>query len=205
MPRDKQENHFLIKKAMQEEFLTNGYANSSMRNIANRCGLSASALYRHYKNKDDMFHDLVYPLVQKINIWSKHHADTKYDLMENGKISKQSLFDESLIDLVENVIYPQKEMYCLLFFRSQGSEYENYLDQLIESQVHEMMHVFDVLKDAGIHVDKPLKEELHMLISAYMYAILHPVIHLYTKDQMKHCLQTTKDFFLPGWMNLMGL
>lgn len=205
MKRGKKENHSLIDMAMKEEFLANGFEHASMRNIAKKCGLSAAALYRHYENKDAMFDSLVFPLVQKINLWSKHHSITKYALMQTGNITKESLFDESLIDLIENVIYPEKEMYRLLFFNSAGSKYEDYLDQLINSETSEMIHVFQILKKSGTHVKEPLEEELHMLLSTYMNAILQPVIHLYSEDKMKHCLQTTKQFFLPGWMSLMGL
>lgn len=205
MPKNKQTTHSLIDKVMKEEFLTKGFENASMRHIAKRCGLSTAALYRHYAGKEEMFASLVSPFVQKIDNWSKHHAETKYEQMEIGSISKETLFDESLIDLVADVIYPDKEMYCLLFYHAQGSRYENYLENVISSEMHEMMHVFSVLKNAGMQVQEPLEEELHMLLSVYMNAILQPVIHLYSKDKMVHCLQTTKEFFLPGWMKLMGL
>lgn len=205
MPKNKQTTHSLIDKVMREEFLTKGFENASMRHIAKRCGLSTAALYRHYTGKEEMFASLVSPYVQKIDSWSKQHVETKYEQMKIGDISKETLFDESLIDLVENVIYPNKEMYCLLFYHAQGSRYENYLENLISSEAHEMMHVFSVLKKAGIQSQDPLDEEMHMLLSAYMNAILQPVNHLYPKDKTAHCLQTTKEFFLPGWMKLMGL
>lgn len=205
MPRDKSESHIQVVKAMQEEFLEKGFEKASMRSIAQKSGLSVAGLYRHFSSKEDMFDAFVNPLVNQVYQWVQNHRSTKYEQMRHGNITKQSMFDESLIDLVENVIYPRKEAYCVLFYKAQGSSYENFLNQFVDAQVQEMLHVFHTLKEKGIHVEIPLEEELNMLLSVYTKALLQPIMHLYSKEKTRHCLKMMEDFFLPGWMNIMKI
>lgn len=205
MPRDKSESHIQVVKAMQEEFLEKGFEKASMRSIAQKCGLSVAGLYRHFASKEDMFEAFAKPLVDQVNQWAQNHRNTKYEQVNHGHISRQSLFEDSQIDLIENVIYPKKEAYCILFYKAQGSQYENYLDQFVDAQVLEMMDFFCALKEKGIDVESPSKEELHMLLSVYTAALLQPIQHLYSEEKTKHCLKMVEEFFLPGWINIMKI
>jgi hypothetical protein len=44
-----------------------------------------------------------------------------------------------------------------------------------------------------------------MLLSAYMTAIIEPIIHGYPDEKITAYLDRMSDFFIPGWMNIMGL
>ena len=45
----------LIVNAAREAFLSGGYADTSMDNIAKSAGVSVKTVYRHFENKDDLF------------------------------------------------------------------------------------------------------------------------------------------------------
>lgn len=63
MPKDKTASHVQVEAAMRAEFLEKGFEDASVRSIAARAGMSAAGLYRHYKNKEDMFDALMRPLL----------------------------------------------------------------------------------------------------------------------------------------------
>ena len=48
----------IIEKA-REEFLEKGFQEASLRRIANQVGITATALYRHYSSKEDIFEAVV--------------------------------------------------------------------------------------------------------------------------------------------------
>ena len=52
-----------IVEAAFQEFLEYGYEKASMRRIAGSVGITAAALYRHFKDKEDIFSALVEPTV----------------------------------------------------------------------------------------------------------------------------------------------
>ena len=84
MPGDKTENHAKIMSAAREEFLEMGFEKASMRKIGDRCGMTAAGIYRHCRDKSDLFDQLVAPSVEEIERWSRAHI-TKYE----GLIKKE--------------------------------------------------------------------------------------------------------------------
>ena len=48
-----------ISQAAQELFLEGGVEAISMRKVADRVGISATAIYRHYKDKDELLTGII--------------------------------------------------------------------------------------------------------------------------------------------------
>ena len=118
MPRDKSLSHEKVKKAIREEFLEKGYEDASVRSIGARAGMTSAGLYRHYKDKEAMFDAVIEPLVESINTWTRRHKDTKYSLVDDKDNNDKDLFGETFIDLVKDVILPQKDEFILLMTHS---------------------------------------------------------------------------------------
>lgn len=55
-----------IIKVAKEEFLINGYDNTSMRSIANNCHMTVGNLYRYFKNKEDIHNQIVGNTLNKL-------------------------------------------------------------------------------------------------------------------------------------------
>ena len=205
MPKDKTASHVQVEAAMRAEFLEKGFEDASVRSIAARAGMSAAGLYRHYKNKEDMFDALMQPLLQEMNEWLEHHRTTKYNMVDTGEADREMLFGESFIDLVKNVLYPRREEFKLLLGGARGTKYEDFIHNFVKEQQEDMTKAFEYMKAHGYHVKVPTQEELHMLLSAYTTAVFEPVIHGYTQEKMEHSLDILSRFFMPGWMEIMGL
>ncbi len=189
---------------MKAEFLEKGYADASIRSIGQRAGLTSAALYRHYSSKEEMFCAVVEPLVQEIQQRIEQHKQVKYRMMEK-KTDREILFGESIIDIVKEVILPHRSEFYLLVKCAQGTRYENFVHDFVASNQGDLANAIDCMKAQGypaIHLEK---EELHMLLSAYMTAIIEPIIHGYPDEKITTYLDRMSDFFLPGWMNIMGL
>ena len=59
MPRDKTATYERIIRCMKEEFLTFGYEKASLNRVSSKVGITTAGLYKHFKNKEDMFYCLV--------------------------------------------------------------------------------------------------------------------------------------------------
>ena len=62
--------------AARDEFLEVGFEKASMRSIGERCGMTAAGIYRHCRDKEDLFDQLVTPAVEKIEVWINAHVVT---------------------------------------------------------------------------------------------------------------------------------
>ena len=59
MPRDKTATYERISRCMKEEFLAFGYEKASLNRVSAKVGITTAGLYKHFKNKEDMFFSLV--------------------------------------------------------------------------------------------------------------------------------------------------
>ena len=201
MPRDKTVSHRKILAAAREEFMEYGFENASMRRIGERAGMTAAGLYRHCRDKADLFGELVSPSIRKIDDWLDAHIDRSIKTMESDEVD---LWKDSEIDMMRDLIYPNMEEYRLLLTKAQGSPYENFLHELTERHQSQMLEFLPLLYERGYTPKKIDPKELHLLLSAYTTAMFEPVVHGYSQEDAYRCLDTLEAFFLPGWKQLLG-
>jgi AcrR family transcriptional regulator len=201
MPRDKTANHIKIMAAAKAEFMEVGFDRASMRSIADRCGMTAAGIYRHCRDKEDLFDQIVSPAVERINEWIDAHVARYLDAVNQDE---RMQWGDSEIDMVREVVYPNMEEYHLLLAKSQGSKHENFLHDLTQRHQNQLLSYMSMLKAQGYTVWNIEPEELHLLLSAYITAMFEPVVHNYTMEDALRYLNTVEAFFLPGWKQLMG-
>jgi AcrR family transcriptional regulator len=116
-----------ILQAAYELFLENGYAATSMRQIAERTGLALGGIYNHFTNKEAIFSELIidrHPFHQVLPLLQAAAGETVEDFVRNAA---KSMVDElgrrpdfvklMFVELVEfngrdfpkmfEVVYPQ--------------------------------------------------------------------------------------------------
>lgn len=202
MPKDKTESHNRLMPAAREEFLEKGFQNASTRSIAAKAGMTSGGLYRHFKDKEDMFAALVEPALSDMKEWMNKHVHRGYHGALSGDYSL--MWQDTEIDMVREVIYPNLDAFRLILCCSQGTRYENFIDDLVQEHQKIMMDVLEKLRVQGISVKEISEEELHIIMSAYTTAMFEPIIHNYPLEKAMHYLKTIEAFFLPGWHDLMG-
>jgi len=202
LPRDKSLSHVKIMAAARAEFLEMGYEKASMRNIGDRCQMTAAGIYRHCKDKADLFDQLVSPAVENLNAWAQAHM-MRYE--EPVKKGKKLVWQDSNIDMMRELVYPRMEDYHLLVAKSKGSKYENFLHDLTEAAQNKMLAYLGELRDAGYKVPEIPPRQVHLLLTAYVTALFEPVVHNYSCEEASEALVTLEKFFLPGWKLLMGI
>ena len=204
MPRDKTLSHEKVNRAIREEFLEKGFEGASVRSIGDRAGMTSAGLYRHYPDKAAMFDSIVEPVVTAIEKWTNDHKKNAYELVENRN-PDSDLFSQTFLDLIKDIILPNKVEFRLLLTSSRGTKYENFVNDFVLKNQTEMMRMFGYLKSKGFPVKEISEEELHILLSAYLTACFEPVVHGFSDEQIEAHLGTVREFFLPGWRNLMGM
>jgi AcrR family transcriptional regulator len=204
MPRDKSLSHEKVNKAIKEEFLEKGFEDASIRSIGARAGMTSAGLYRHYADKEAMFNAMVEPLIDSIKSWTKIHTEKKHSLV-NGGAPDDELLGETFVDMIREVILPRRDEFILLMSRSGGTKYENFIHDYVEGNQKEFLDAIRYLKEKGYPVIELTEEELHMLLSAYLTACFEPIIHDYNDVKVEKYLNTVQEFFMPGWLKIMGI
>ena len=201
MPRDKTISHQKILAAARQEFMADGFEQASMRRIGERCGMTAAGIYRHCKDKADLFDQLAAPPVERLEAWLEDHVKRYADAIQS---EERAGWADSEVDMMRDVVYPHMEDYQLLLSSSQGTKYEHFLHDLTLLSQEKLLSYIPFLREHGYKVKEIHEQELHILLSAYTTALFEPVVHHYPLDEAMRCLDLVEAFFLPDWKNLMG-
>ncbi|MCR5103314.1 MAG: TetR/AcrR family transcriptional regulator [Eubacterium sp.] len=204
MPRDKTLSHIKVNRAIKEEFLEKGFEAASIRSIGARAGMTSAGLYRHYADKEAMYSAMVDPLIEEMRKWTRRHTEKKYSLIDKNA-GGVDLFGESFVDLIREVILPRRDEFILLMTCSAGTKYENFIHEYVQSNQKEFLEAIRYLKDNGYPTIDVDEEEVHMLLSAYLTACFEPIIHGVDESKIDKYLNTIQEFFMPGWLKIMGL
>ena len=192
----------IIEKA-REEFLEKGFQEASLRRIANQVGITATALYRHYSSKEDIFEAVVELAVKE---WEALCVNE--EIRQTGNARKNGIEamwrDDLQTKIMVDLIYKDFEIQKILFFRSKGTKYENYLHELVTRvQTATLKFMKEIEKD-GVAINHVDEKEMHLILSAQYSALLEMVDHDFSYDEAIHYAETISVFFTEGWRKFLG-
>ena len=162
-------------------FARDGYEAVSVRTIAEELGMTKGALYRHYKNKRDIFDSIVERMIQidakraeEFQVPAKQYEDMP-DAYENTSLEDIHTFT------VEQLKFWTEDAFASLFRRMLSLEqYRNtemaelYSQCIVAGPVAYMEDLFRELIKKGV-----LKDENPRQLAVEYYAPLFLLIHMY--------------------------
>jgi AcrR family transcriptional regulator len=118
-----------------------GYANVSLRDIANEAGVVLSQLNYYYKNKEGLFTQIVKAL-------SEMYIEEIEFSLKKGKSRKERI--AFLIIFFQNMLRKEPELFKLLFDLSSMALWSNNLKDLLESLFNRLATLIEkyILKDS---------------------------------------------------------
>ena len=126
-PKESTKLNILI--AAQNEFLIEGFAKSSMRRIAKKANVSTSNIYNYFENKEGILKEILKEMIHSIELGIKLISSDDY-LEQRLNFSYETI--KSRFNFMLDFVERNRENLDLLLFHSNGSEYENFLDEFIE-------------------------------------------------------------------------
>lgn len=189
-----------ILQAAKQEFLAHGFDGTGMRTIADRVGISATALYRHFKDKETLFEATLAPLLEMIHQLENSELDTAY-----RQISAETLdhiWDEMATDTVKSMMERFPDELKLLICCSKGTKFESFPEEIARTDMDEMLAFLKKAKEAGHPVSLPDPAEARLLSKSYWNAIFEAVRQDFTQAEADHYLDTVRNFFTPSFQRL---
>ena len=193
-----------IFKAAREEFLEKGYQGVTMRTVAAKVDMTATALYRHYADKESLFDAIVGPSVQSWYRYEEKERERQFRIMTSQGTDAMWAHENTNAKELVDLLYEDFEASKILLCRSAGTKYENFLHEQIERIQRYTVEFSDYLRNQGVSVNDINKKEMHVLMTAQYTAILEMFEHNYTKEEALHLIKTVNDFFSEGWRKYLG-
>ncbi len=195
MAHDKETRELLLESA-KAEFMEKGYNKASLRTICANAGVTTGALYFFFKDKADLFRAIVGKPVDGIFEIMQAHFDEDEDIVASAAADAdpdEYIDDHSEIaQLLIHHIYSNYDAAILVLTKSQGSEYENIVDRIVEITENKSIEMMDKISAKTGKKQKLNKYMLHLVIHIVVDSFVQLVIH--EKDEKK-ALKSIKKVF----------
>lgn len=204
MKNEKETRENLLKSA-KAEFLEKGFMQASLRNICKNAGVTTGALYFFFKDKEDLFANVVQePLNQLHQLMSSHYELEK----EMSSIELHSLedFGED-IEIAKQVIgfmYQYYDEFQLILTKSQGSRFENCIDYFVSvSEKHYRIMADKIAETMGT---KKLDDYMiHWVAHMQIDAFVHLLTHEKSQEEAVKQIEAIVYYIIAGWFAMFQI
>lgn len=171
-----QETHERILKSGLAAFLEEGFEKANLRRICKAAGVTTGAFYKHFKDKEALFSELVEPLASMIRKAYAQGEERGFAGYDEGKPVtpeqvRAALEAKAAGTLATTaMLYSHRDIYELLVFRSYGTPYEHFLDWLVDEEDRTTLRVLELIHGAEKARTVISKESLHIVNHAFYSA-----------------------------------
>ena len=197
--------HKKILESGKELFLKNGYERTNLRELCKKAGVTTGAFYRHFEDKSSIFRELVDDVATGLLSGFDIAEDKCFDNIDTGNTDEIWNISSDAIREFINYIYMHFDIFKLIICCSDGTEYNNYIDRIVERELNSMYRIYETLDKKGISYNRVAKNELHMIIHAYYACIFETVLHDFSKETALDSVQSLSVFFTAGWRKLLQI
>ncbi len=194
-----------ILKAAKEEFLSLGYIDASMRNIAKKANLTTGSLYYRFLDKAEMLDAVVGNEAEELLATFKQIQNDFAKKEIKNQINEMTIYTENGLHILLNYIYDHYDAFKIIVCKSKGSKYEFYLDSLVDVEVENTYRFINELKAKNIKVKEPSEDLIHILCTSFFASIFEAVHHDMKKEEALKYADEIYAFNQAGWSVLLGL
>lgn len=194
-----------IHQAAMEEFLAKGFQDASLRRIVKNAGVTTGAFYGYYSSKTALFAALVEPHAAAVMGMFMRAQTAFFELPEAEQPDHVGVESGDCVKEMLGYVYQHLEPFKLLVCKAQGTDYENFIHNMVEIEVEATQRFIDVLHRQGRKLPNLDNQLCHIIASGMFHGIFEVVVHDMPYERAKHYVQQLQDFFLAGWHSLMGV
>ena len=194
-----------ILDCAKKEFAEKGFEGASMRAIAENAGYTTGILYGRFSGKGDLFREIVKNAADELYAYFTGVQDDFAHLAPEKQYTEMHVYVDRKVDGMLDIVYGHLAEFKLIVCKSKGSEYERYVDRLIEVETTNTVRFIGALNAAGYKVREVRADLSHMLATALFNGMFEVVAHDLTKDEARKYIKVLQYFFNAGWDKILGL
>lgn len=194
-----------IIECAKKEFLEKGFESASMRNIAEYAGYTTGMLYGRFSDKGELFNAIVKDVADDfLSFFVKAQNDFASLSPEELHKNMRGYVDKKVEEML-GTVYDNFDVFKLIICKSKGSEYEKFVDKLVEIETDNTTRFINELNAAGIKIREVRIDLTHMLATAMFNGMFEVVEHDFTREDAVQYVKELQCFFNAGWDSLLGL
>lgn len=197
--KNEKETKSKLLACAKTEFLEKGYLQASLRSICKNAGVTTGALYFFFQGKEDLFAAIVETPLQKLQMMMKeHYQEEIHQVVEEKDMKEDYSEDLAVASQVLHFMYQYFDEFQLILTKSQGSRFENAVDQFVEyTEKHYRIYSDYVSESRGYErLDDYL---IHWIAHMHIDIFIHMLTHERSEERAQKNLKSTIAYVIGGW------
>lgn len=197
-----------ILECAKEEFLRNGFEKAQVGEIAKMANVTTGAIYRHFKNKEELFFTLIedvyeytLDIVTDVEIRSTDKASMPLS-EETDDVVIEALFSEAMRFV--DYMYEHFDEFKLLLACSKGSRVENFAEEIADRYTHKNMKLIQAAAGKKSSATKIKELEVHIITKGYITSLCECIIHAIPYEDVSRYIKSIVTFQYYGWGGLLN-
>lgn len=187
--KEERETKEKLIASAKTEFMEKGYAKASLRTICANAGVTTGALYFFFDDKEALFQSIVEPpLTTLVHMLQEHFREEEQILSLPAVYEKQEGDHDEIAEMLIHHLYQNYDIFILLLTKSQGTAFENVLDQIVDMTEKQFAAAVELY--AKQKTRQPVDSYIihwmaHMTIDAFVHLLTHEPEEQAAVRQMK--------------------
>ncbi|PIE87587.1 MAG: TetR family transcriptional regulator [Bacteroidetes bacterium] len=191
-----------ILQSARHEFLEHGFKDASMRRIARMSNVTLSNIYNYFKNKDEIFYEVLRPLLETFEKLTDEHNNRDHITID---VFTMKSYQREMIDGLMIILGQYRAELKLLLFQASGSSLENFRDTFTDSQTIKSQEYMLLMKQKYPEINTDVSTFfIHTMTSWWLTLVGEIVTHdELSKNDIEHFVSEFVAFSNAGWKRLM--
>lgn len=187
----------------KRQFERKGYSKTSMREIAELAGVGVGNIYNYFTNKDELFHEVVRPVLHALEaMLQAHHGIKGEDIMT----MRSEKYLKACIDEYVSLINTHHELMEILLFRAQGSSLEHFRENYTDRSTELVKAWFVSMQKKHPHINTSVSDFIIHLHTVWMFTMFEELLmHSVPRQEMEAILHDYILFEIQGWRAIIHI
>ena len=187
-----------ILRAAKQEFFVNGFADTNVRTIAEKAGVTTGALYNLFNNKDGIFEALVSGVFDEFLDIVVHHDgfDAENFGMKTSDLSTIIELSQHRFLKMVDFFYDNWDAMKLIVCCSKGSSYEHIFDKAIDITDRETLQW---LEQDSVKMSRRIQFFIHVMVTSHFENLKEIFYHNLKKSEAIEYILDFNVYHCAGW------
>lgn len=183
----------------EKEFLEKGFEAASLRVIAQHAGVSTSAIYTRYGDKEGLYRYLIQPAADGCQAILKQALGYFSSMSREEQAEQYKEYSDQGFEGLLNYIYDHFDAFKLLITCNHGTIYQDFLEELVRIDNVCTKEYLKRLDSSAYREGRITDGFLHVVASSFYSGLFEVVIHDMTLDDARKYIHELRNFFNHGW------
>lgn len=188
----------LILNISKEEFISKGFEKTSLRDIAKKCHITPTAIYRHFLNKEEIFKEIIKPLFDYFEELTSVIEAQDYKFLMDNNPSNMWAYEQSG-NFIFNFLFGKHKDLVKLIVKERKESFKKYL---IDFEFNVSNKYFNEMKKYNYKINEFNQTTFKIILDSYLEAYLN-ILYLDDKE-LKEVSEEINNFYTIGFRNLFG-